>query len=331
LFIQLNKFLKFIASEMKIQSENGLNRRTFLGSSGLALLGASITGLQCNVPIKNTDADKIGTLQTDGWKKIFEEAKKYRKIDTHNHIWTGSNAAQVDESCERLGITKAACSIPGGKTVEDIRANNDIIIKAMKSHPKRIMGQCYINPQFKKDALDEIDRCVDNGMVMLGELYDAVKINDPLYFPIVERCIKHKIPMMLHGVTTLGNWRAGYLPTNPPNSSVPEDFVDIAKRYPEAMIICGHIGGGGNWEYMCRVLQQAPTVFLDTSGSVSDEGMIDMAVEYLGADRLLFATDMNYETGVGKIMWAKLDESQRKKIFFDTFNNMLRKAGNHVS
>jgi predicted TIM-barrel fold metal-dependent hydrolase len=77
-------------------------------------------------------------------------------------------------------------------------------------------------------------------------------------------------------------------------------------------------------------LQKAPTLYLDTSGSVSDEGMIDMAVKYLGADRLLFATDMNYETGVGKIMWADLSESDRKKIFFENFNNLLRKAGNHA-
>jgi predicted TIM-barrel fold metal-dependent hydrolase len=97
------------------------------------------------------------------------------------------------------------------------------------------------------------------------------------------------------------------------------------------MIICGHIGGGGNWEYMCRVLKDAPALYLDTSGSVSDEGMIDMAVKYIGVDKLLFATDVNYETGVGKIMWANLTDADRKKIFFDNFNNLLRKAGNHVA
>lgn len=307
-----------------------LNRRRFLGAGGLALLGASLSG-SCK-QASNTSADtSAGTFQPDGWKKILEEAVKYPKLDAHNHVWEGSNAEQIEASCALLGITRAACSIPHGDTPEEIRANNNVILKAMKAYPDRIMGQCYIDPRFKKEALEEIDRCVDQGMVMLGELYDKVKISDPLYYPIVERCIKHNIPMMLHGVTTLGNWRPGYLPTNPPNSSLPEDFVEIGNRYPEAMIICGHIGGGGNWEYMCRILQHAPSVFLDTSGSVSDEGMIDMAVQYLGVDRLLFATDMNYETGVGKIMWANLSEADRKKIFFENFNNLLRKAGNHVN
>jgi len=58
--------------------------------------------------------------------------------------------------------------------------------------------------------------------------------------------------------------------------------------------------------------------------------MIDMAIQYLGVDRLLFATDINFETGVGKVMWANLTEGERKKIFFDNFNNLLKKAGNHV-
>lgn len=313
---------------MKYQSEHSIDRRGFISVGGISLLAASMSGILCKSPLEPKLDSKENTFQPDGWKNMLLEAVKYRKIDAHNHVW--QDGAQLDESCKRLGITRAACSIPGGKTISKIRDDNDTVMKAMKEFPNRILGQCYINPLFQKEALEEIDRCIDNGMVMLGELYDAVKINDPLYFPVIEKCINYKIPLMLHGVTTLGNWRSGYLPANPPNSSVPEDFVEISQRYPEAMIICGHIGGGGNWEYVCRVLQDAPTVYLDTSGSVSDEGMIDMAVKYLGVDRLLFATDMNYETGVGKIMWADLTESDRNNIFFNNFNNLLRKAGNHV-
>jgi predicted TIM-barrel fold metal-dependent hydrolase len=320
---------------MKNNSEHsGIGRRKFLNQSGMALFGASMPGL-IKAPL--TDLKDENQQQTasgfkrDGWKTMLQEARKYRKIDSHNHVF-GNDSKEINESCERVGITRATCSyIFDNKSPQGISAGNDITLKAMKEFPNRIMGQCFINPIFAKESLDEIDRCVDNGFVMLGELYDVVKINDPLYYPIIERCMKHKIPLMMHGVTTLGNWRPGYLPVNPPNSSLPEDFVDIGRRYPEAMIICGHIGGGGNWEYVCRVLKDAPTIYLDTSGSVSDEGMIDMAVKYIGVDRLLFATDVNYETGVGKIMWANLTDSERKKIFFDNINNLLRKAGNHVS
>jgi predicted TIM-barrel fold metal-dependent hydrolase len=323
--------------EDQIKKE-GLDRRKFLSHGGMALLSASMPGIITSPfpaikDLQKNSKTSVSDFHRDGWKDMLEEAVKYRKIDSHNHLGLSSNdnLANMDKSCELLGITKAAVSLPGGKTPAVIRDNNNVILKAMKALPNRIIGQCYINPIFQKEALEEIDRCVDQGMVMLGELYDSCKINDPLYYPIIEKCIKLNIPLMLHGVTTLGNWRKGYLPTNPPHSSVPEDFVDIGRRYPEAMIICGHIGGGGNWEYVCRVLQDAPTIYLDTSGSVSDEGMVDMAIEYIGVDRLLFATDLNFETGVGKVMWATLSDSDRKKIFFDNFNNLLKKAGNHVN
>src|SRR5437879_5282377 len=84
-----------------------------------------------------------------------------------------------------------------------------------------------------------------------------------------------------------------------------------------AVLIHGHIGGGGDWEHMCKTLRDCPSVYIDTSGSVTDEGMIDFALRYLGPERLLFATDLNFESGVGKILAADLTERQRRMIFFE--------------
>ena len=57
--------------------------------------------------------------------------------------------------------------------------------------------------------------------------------------------------------------------------------------------------------------------------------MVDFAVKCLGVHRLLFATDLNFETGVGKILAAQLAEEERHQIFFDNFNEILRKRSNH--
>jgi hypothetical protein len=53
-------------------------------------------------------------------------------------------------------------------------------------------------------------------------------------------------------------------------------------------------------------------------------------VRCLGVGRLLFATDLNFETGVGKILAANLTQTERRQIFFDNFNGILRKRGNDV-
>ena len=58
----------------------------------------------------------------------------------------------------------------------------------------------------------------------------------------------------------------------------------------------------------------AVTVFLDTSGSVIDAGVVERAVRDLGADRLLFGCDMSLTASVGRIRAAELDDQDRRKI-----------------
>jgi uncharacterized protein len=196
----------------------------------------------------------------------------------------------------------------------------------MKDIPGRFLGQCFINPYYGREALEEITRCIGAGMVMLGELYTQVRLTDPRYFPIIEKCIELKAPLLVHGAEVRKDWRD----PERPGSSNANDFAEAGTRYPEAMIIYGHIGGGGDWEYVCKVLRDAPTIYADTSGSVTDEGMVDFAVQCLGVRRLLFATDLNFESGVAKVLAANLTGPQRRQIFFDNFNEILRKRGNHV-
>jgi len=89
------------------------------------------------------------------------------------------------------------------------------------------------------------------------------------------------------------------------------------------MLICAHIGGGGDWEWQVKTLREAPSVYLDTSGSVIDQGMIERAVRDLGAGRLLFATDMNLCRGVGKLLDARITAAQRRRIFGENFLKIL--------
>ena len=74
---------------------------------------------------------------------------------------------------------------------------------------------------------------------MVGlKVYIQVKINDPLYYPIIEKCIDLNMIILMHAECQLGvgGYRMKYDIKNRPNASIAEDFVDIAKRYPEAML-----------------------------------------------------------------------------------------------
>ena len=89
------------------------------------------------------------------------------------------------------------------------------------------------------------------------------------------------------------------------------------------MFVLGHINGGGDWEWAIRTLRDCPNVYLDTSGSVQEYDTIGDCAEMLGHQRLLFATDLTMEGGVGKILSADLTPEAREAIFWRNFQNLL--------
>jgi len=73
------------------------------------------------------------------------------------------------------------------------------------------------------------------------------------------------------------------------------------------------------------MLRDCPNVYLDTSGSNVDDPMIEMAIAELGHKRLLFATDMTMEGGVGKILSAEMSDEQREDIFWRNMRAILER------
>ena len=267
---------------------------------------------------------------------LMEEVKKYRKIDTHLHVnlYNSSSEEQVMNYADRMGIEKLIISRPvveGEGKPDQFIGYNSMILEMMKKHPGRFLGQVTVNAVYQKESLEEIKRCIDLGMVGL-KVYHQVKINDPLFFPIIEKFIDLKMIILMHANCQLGvgGYRMKYDQKGEPNVSIPEDFVDAAKRYPEAMFQFAHIGGGGDWEYECKLIKDYPNIYVDTSGSNNEENMIDFALQTLGEDRLFFGSDNSYYQGVGKVFASSFTDVQKKKIFFDNYAKVLKKGGHYV-
>jgi predicted TIM-barrel fold metal-dependent hydrolase len=305
-----------------------INRRQFCANSAI-----SAAGLIIGAGILDSEAESSMPYSS---YRIMEEAGKFRKIDCHMHINLAPDSGpevQIDIA-DRLGIEKLVASLPvtlPDRPFRDYVDNNDIILKAMKQYPDRFIGQFTVNPVYAKESLDEIKRCTDNGMSGI-KLYYEVKISNPLYYPIIEKMIDLKMVILMHSYSGLG--RGGYRTKYGnlyPNESTPEDFRDIAARYPEAILQFAHIGAGGDWQYECKVLKDYPNVSVDVAGSNNEENMINYAISYLGEDRLLFASDNSYYQSIGKILSADVTDNQRKKIFFDNYNNLLKKGGFNVA
>jgi len=292
-------------------SIDSLTRRDFLGASAAAV-GAAVTGPFWNAAA----AAPVGHSEVGGGKKASV-------IDCHSHLsFRQSPDEQGDDlevldAADRLGIDQLCCSILCKRpaSVEGFRACNAALAAAIKRHPDRLRGYCYVNPEQGREALDEIRRCMDQEGFIGVKLYNERVCTDPIVAPIVELTIEL-------GAVILHHAGHGHAPIpNQPNISDGGHLAELGRRYPEARLICAHVGGGGDWEWTIKALRHATNVYLDTSGSVIDEGIVELAAQTVGVDRLLFGCDMSFTAGVGKIRGANLSAEQKQEILG---GNLLR-------
>jgi len=299
-------------------SSRSVTRRGFLGASATA--GAALTG-QCL-----------------GWSPLRLEAAEAKKagrkagpvIDCHAHLTHHSSAAYQEkdrkliEAADKLGIDRLCCSILTPRrpaTAEGFRECNAWLAEAMKRFGGRVLGYCYVNPGCGRQAVEEVRRCVEDRGFIGVKLYNEHVCTDPVVFPIVELAIKLRVPILHHA------GHAHYPLPGQPRISDGGHLAELARRYPEAQLICAHVGGGGDWEWTIKALRHAKNVFLDTSGSVIDEGIVEMGARILGVDRLLFGCDMSMTAGVGKIRGARLGPEDKQAILGGNMMQLLKMRG----
>ena len=259
-----------------------------------------------------------------GYGKLFSvqassspASSRHPVIDCHSHLQFHSSPdyqekdRRLIEAADKLRIDQLCASILTPKrpaSLEGFRQCNAFLVEGIRRFPGRVLGYCYVNPGYTREAIEEIRRYVGDYGFIGVKLYNEHFADDPVVFPIVETAQELGVPILHHA------GHAHFFNQEQPHISDGARLAALGRRYPEATLICAHIGGGGDWEWTIKSLRHARNVFLDTSGSVIDEGMVDMAVRVLGVDRILFGTDTYMTAGVGKVRAASLTEDERQKV-----------------
>lgn len=248
-------------------------------------------------------------------------------IDCHAHLnhrsrptWEADDRKLI-EAADKLGIDQLCCSILTPQrpaTADGFRECNQWVAEAMKRFQGRVLGYCYVNPGYGREALEEIRRCVEDRGFIGVKLYNEYNCAEPVVFPIVELAIELGVPILHHAS------HSHYFVEDQPRMSDGGNLAELAKRYPKAILICAHITGGGDWEWTVKALRHSPNVILDISGSVTDYGSVDMAVDVAGVDRVVFGCDMSMTACVGKIRGANLSPQDKEKIMGGNMMRLLR-------
>jgi len=232
-------------------------------------------------------------------------------IDAHAHFlfaetgradWPEVNAARF-RAGERIGISYHVASILGTfgfssptyfPSPEDVTRGNDAMLEIAEGEPDRVRMYVTVNPNFTDHALVEIDRCVARGAIGV-KLAASRRADDLLLDPIADVAAHRGLPVLHH----IWQHRRREWPSQEISDGA--DLARLAERHPRARFILAHIGGGGDYAHTFPAVVDCPNIFPDLSGSGVDRGMLDSAVDALGADRLLWGSDLTMCTGLAKL------------------------------
>lgn len=266
--------------------------------------------------------------------------KHAKRIDVHNHVWgvprnqTSGLCGRLDTGhaekllldAEKLGIDCMCVSTPlisDAPTPDEVRSANNVVLEAM-AMSERFLGFCFLNPGYRDEALGEIERCVVEGGMAGIKIFHQYLVCDPVQRPVMERAAELGVPVLMHAGKVMDTDTR----VRQPRLSHAGHFLKAAVMFPDTMHIQAHIGGGGDWEWNLRVLEDSPpNIYIDTSGSVIDTGIVDKSVGTLGVERVLFATDGVLEEGVGKVLDADLSDADRTAVFAGNAMRMFGRKG----
>jgi predicted TIM-barrel fold metal-dependent hydrolase len=232
-------------------------------------------------------------------------------IDSHAHFyhaaagradWFDVNASRL-RAGERMGITYHVASVLGSygfssptyfPSPDDVTVGNDAMLAICAAEPDRVRMFVTVNPNHTAHALREIDRCVAAGAIGI-KLVASRRADDPLLDPIADVAAGRGLPILHH----IWQRRTREWPSQEISDGA--DLARLADRHPNARFILAHIGGGGDYMHTFPAVVDSPNIYPDLSGSGVDRGMLDSALEWLGAERLLWGCDLTMCTGLAKL------------------------------
>ena len=106
--------------------------------------------------------------------------------------------------------------------------------------------------------------------------------------------------------------------------STPQELAELAVKHPDARIILGHTGG--NWEVGIRAVRHLKHVAVDIGGSDPTAGFVEMGVRELGAERVLYGSDIagrSLSSQLAKVNGADITPEQRRLILGENLKRLL--------
>jgi predicted TIM-barrel fold metal-dependent hydrolase len=245
--------------------------------------------------------------------------------DAHGHLGgvrgsVAERVAQILRFADRMLIRRLVVSMGTSwshdPTPDQLRRENDDVLRAVECAPERILGLVYLNPKHERESLQEIERCVARGPLVGVKLWVAVRCHEPCVDAIATRAGELQVPILQHTYLRVGS--------NLPGESTPQDLVALAARHPRTVFFCGHVGC--DWERGIRVIRPWKNVYADPSGGDPVAGEVEMAVRELGPERVIYGSDFagrSFASQLAKVYSAGLSEADQRLVLCDNLKRIM--------
>jgi predicted TIM-barrel fold metal-dependent hydrolase len=273
-------------------------------------------------------------------------------------LYLDVDAKLASMDANEIAMTALSINDPGpewfGKEGPAVaRVANDFVADIVRRHPERFFGLCVLPLQSIRASLAELDRCVQRldmkGMLLYTNLAGAFP-DEPQFRPLFTRAEELDIPILLH-------------PAKPVTTNVVKDYemtsslgnmfentialtriimAGILDQHPRLKLVCPHLGGTlpyiiGRLDHQTQVLKRGPKYLARAPSEYLRQIWLDIvsplplamkfAHDFMGADRLLFASDHPWvEPGViiEALQSLKLSAADERKISRDNAKALFR-------
>jgi len=241
-------------------------------------------------------------------------------IDFHAHVGRWDRYGMKDDpglmlhAMDAVGID-VACLFnvfyPDGTT------GNDLTARVVSEHPDRFIGFAYVSPLMPEGMVPELERAIDKLGFAAIKLYPPATawpdFSQPPWDPIYRLADERGLTIIFH---------TG-------DDAPPKALSAIAPRYPHANFVAGHSGVTPVERAQAIAAAKAnPNVYLETCSTYRTPGLIEHLVEEVGADRVLFGTDMplmDPRAQLGKIITARISDEAKRHVMGGNARRLLGK------
>ncbi|MEY4941637.1 MAG: hypothetical protein RIQ93_3372 [Verrucomicrobiota bacterium] len=270
-----------------------------------------------------------------------EELVSYRLWDNHFHGFDSPRPVELYERnnfyVERMGIERSIAQEIGG-TLDfpfEPAPQEDEILKILERDKDRLSGRTPIDPNFPEKSCEKVEKWIRRGpciAIKYAGRNTGVRCNHPNNDPIFRLAEDIGCHVYIHSFLVVGGTPKRVGGATREGEATPMDVVEIARRFPNVQVVCGHTGG--DWELGIRCIRPYANILMEYAGSDPHSGMLEYGVRELGADRLVWGghgPSRSYATEIGKVLDADISRADRMKVFGGNLRRisaaMFRKKG----